>query len=292
MRVNRLTGAALALLAVLPVFAQQLPNISVVVVPFKLSSESYLQVMENNSDRRMAVNAVHEGFVSYGISTIDVLAKAKLTQRGAEYEANAADSGDRQLLLNSGADVYVEVDMSRQRGNDGTTSVLLSLKAYETATAAVLASTTATTPAFRTTQYDKLCILAAKKALPGFMTAISEALLKKGEVGQSVALRITIADGSMMNMNTAVAGEGSFSSQVRKWVRANSHEGKYHLQGLVGETMVFDNIHMPPKAADGFPMDAAIYMDDFVMFLKEELGIDIQDTDYKLDGNTIYITIP
>ena len=262
---------------------------SITVVPFKKESENYSTVLNNDPDRRMAVNKVHDGFRERNIETYDFLASLNATLRSAEYEADGvASSNDKELLMSSGADVYVIVDVQKKTAQAGN-SVSLSLNAYETATGGILATKQGWTPAYDTNHYDKLCVLAVKMLLDDFMKDISSSFVKKVSKGNSVALRVSLGENAtILDFKDQVAGKGSFSSLIRKWVRKNSQNGKYHLKGITAEAIFFDKLQIPPKAADGFPMDAATFTDEFVVYLEEELML---TTEYNIEGNTIYITI-
>lgn len=268
--------------------AEEIAFPSIMVVPFKNTGESYREVL-NDFDRRMAVDKVQDGFKQKDIETVDFIARLNAAERAGEYEADkVADSNDRQLLMNSGADVYTTVDIKKETTPAGMSRVALSLKAYETATGTTLASKQGWTPNYKTSQFDKLCVLAVKSLLPDFMKDISVSFAQKVSKGTSVALRVSIGADCTMGFSDQVDGRGSLSSLIRQWIRKNSQGGKYHLQGTTAEAIIFDKVQIPPKAADGFTMDAATFMDEFVNYLKDELQLDVESNS---DGSTIYVTI-
>ena len=92
-----------------------------------------------------------------------------------------------------------------------------------------------------------------------------------------------------MTMNSSVGPNNySLSNIIRQWVRKNAYKGKYHLQGIVDETMIFDYVTIPPKDTDGLLMDAAQYAFLLESFLKEENNINCSS---RIEGNTIFFTI-
>ncbi len=260
---------------------------SIMVVPYKRDGETFKSVLADDFDRRMAVGKVQDGFNQRGVTTVDLEAKLNATMRSMEFENNTEDSNDKQLLINSGAEVYVVVDLQKEILYSGS-RVSLSMKAYETASGNVLASRQGWTNRFQTTALDRLCVYAVDDQLEGFLNDISKNFARKITKGNSVVLKFSIGSGSMNTMSTQVGPNHlSLSNVIRQWVRKNSQNGRYHLQGIVDESMIFDNVQIPPKDTDGFPMDTAQFAENLIMYLSE-MGVTCEN---KLDGNTVYITI-
>jgi hypothetical protein len=117
---------------------------TIMVVPYKREGETYASVLAQDFDRRMAVGKVQEGFESRNVTTVDVEAKMAAAKRGLEFGANDANSNDKQLIMNSGADVYVVVDLNKDVTAEGARASLI-MKAYETASGSILASKDAIT---------------------------------------------------------------------------------------------------------------------------------------------------
>ena len=261
---------------------------TIMVVPFLKEGESYATVLENDYDRRIAVSRVQNGFESRDITTVDFLAKLQAEKRQQNYESNVAESNDRNLLLSSSADVYVTVDLQKDTSPQGS-RVSLIMKAYERVSGDVLASKDGWTNRFRTTATDALCGYAVEDLLPGFLDDICKNFTQRIGQGSRVVLRFAIDAGSSMTMNTQVGPKNySLSNIIRQWVRKNAFKGKYHLQGIVDEGMIFDYVTIPPKDADGLLMDAAQYAFLIESFLKEENSINCSS---RIEGNTIFFTI-
>lgn len=262
---------------------------TIIVVPYRKDGENFASILQSDFDRRVAVTAVQQGMEEQKIPTVDLQAKLNAVNRRAQYEqnSNAASSNDKMLLMTSGADVYVEVDIHKDIREDGA-RVSLTLKAYETATGNVLASRTATTQRrFRTTATDALANYAVQDNIKPFVEEISKKLQPAG--GQRVALQFAIDGNSATTMNDPMGSHGyALSNIIRQWVRKNAFQGKFHLQGIVDESLIFDYVVMPPKDADGIKMDAAQFEFILEQYLKETEGIECSG---RVDGNTILITI-
>mgnify|MGYP006890786558 FL=1 len=267
---------------------EEIPLPTIMVVPYKRNTNmSYATILSTDFDLRMAVSAVDNGFKQLHVNTISVETRADMAQRSLDWEANNADSNDRQLLNNSGADVYVIVDIKKDISPSGS-RVSLIMSARETSTGRTLASRSGWTNRFKTTELDRLCAYATQDVLSGFLKDISIEFAKKLTKGNTVALRVGLSDSSINTLNDRVGGSNvSIASLIRNWVRKTSQGGRYHIQGSVAESLIFDTIQIPTHDSDGLLLDASTYADNLAFFLEEQ-GISCE---IRIDGNTIYVTI-
>ena len=215
------------------------------------------------------------------------MGKQSGTLRASEWESKNADSNDKQLLMNSGADVYVIVDLQKDISAASGSRVSLIMTARETATGVDLASRKSWTNRFRTTDVDKLCAYAAQDVLDGFLKDISKEFARKVQQGNTVVLRVSLSDNAINTMNSRINGSTTLSAHIRNWVRKNAQGGRYHIQGAVDDSLIFDSIQIPAKDSDGLPMDCITFADNLVNYLNDS-GI---DSEHRVDGSTIYLTI-
>lgn len=263
---------------------------TIIVVPYKTPNDnSFAEILQNDYDRRVAVNTVQQGFEAKNITTIDLLSKINATQRVSQYDKNAGagQSSDRALLQQSGADIYVEVEIMKDIQESGS-RVNLTLKAYETASGNIVANQVATTNRrYQTIASDVLCAYAVQDNIDEFL----EQILKNfaPSKGTRVSLSVSIDGGAIRTMNDPAGQKGySLSNIIRQWVRRNAYEGKFHMQGMVDDNMTFDYIIIPPLDQDGLRMDAAQFSFLLEEYLKETENIPCS---VRLEGNKIMITI-
>lgn len=267
---------------------EQIALPTIMVVPYKRNDRnSYATILKNDFDLRIAVSTVKDGFVKLGVKTIAAEGKLEGTLRASEWESKNADSNDKQLLMNSGADVYVIVDLQKDISVTAGSRVSLIMTARETATGMDLASRKSWTNRFRTTDVDKLCAYAAQDVLDGFLKDISKEFARKVEHGNTVVLRVSLADNAINTMNSRINGNTTLSAYIRNWVRKNAQGGRYHIQGAVDDSLIFDSVQIPAKDSDGLPLDCITFADNLVNYLNDS-GI---DSEHRVDGNTIYLTI-
>ncbi len=262
---------------------------SITVVPYKKEEETFRSILQNDFDRRMAVSRVQEGFNRLGVTTVDFEGKLDAMWRSREFNANTADSDEKRLLMNSGADVYVIVDIMKDISDAEGSRVSLNMKAYETASGNILSARQEWTNRFRTNDLDRLCIYAVEGQLKGFLDDLAVNFARGIAKGNSVVLKISKGVNSTLHLNSQVGPQKySLSNVIRRWVRQNAQDGRYHLQGVVDEEMIFDDVKIPSKDVDGLPMDPAQFGDNLLFHLNEEIGVPCE---MKLDGRTIYITL-
>ncbi len=262
---------------------------SITVVPYKTEDETYQSILQNDFDRRIAVARVQDGFNQLGATTIDFEARMEAMWRSQDFNAGVAESDERQLLQSTGADVYVTVDIKKDISQSEGSRVSLIMKAYETASGNILASRQDWTNRFYTSDLDQLCMYAVDSQLKGFLDDVALNFARTIKEGTSVVLRISQGAGSTTNLNSSVGGTGYvLSNAIRRWVRENAQDGRYHLQGIVAEEMIFDDVKIPSKDVDGLPMDAAQFGDNLLYYLNMDLKVPCE---MKLDGRTIYIIL-
>lgn len=261
---------------------------TIMVVPYKREGETYSSVLAADFDRRVAVSKVQDGFESRNVTTVDLEGKLAAVKRNLEFGVNDANSNDKQLLLNSGADVYVVVDLKKDVKADGS-SVSLIMKAYETASGNILASKDAITRRFKNVTTDALCSYAIQDNVPAFLDDICKNFSKQVSNGKRVSLQFAIDGASALTMNSR-AGKDNYplSNLINQWVRKNSHNGKYHLQGIVDTSIIFDYVVIPPRDEDGYAMNAVQFSFKIEAWLNDTVGVPCSS---RIDGNTIYITI-
>lgn len=263
-----------------------LPTIT--VVPYKKEDETYKSILENDFDRRIAVSSVQNGFNQLGVTTIDFEGKLEATWRSMDFNANTAESDEKTLLQSTGADVYVIVDIKKDISESEGSRISLIMKAYETASGNILASRQDWTNRFRTNSLDKLCVYAVEGQLKGFLDDVALNFARAIKDGNSVVLKISQGENSTTTMTSTVGGTYVLSNAIRRWVRENAQNGRYHLQGIVAEEMIFDDIKIPAKDSDGLPMDAAQFGDNLLYYMNTHLKVPCE---MKLDGKTIYIIL-
>ncbi len=268
---------------------------SIMVVPYKKESQSYIEAFENNEDSRLAIEKVNEGLQKHDIQPLDFIAYMNQTIKAGEYEDGVAVGGaDKVLLDQSGSDIYITVDMQKKQSYSGN-AVSIAIKAYDRSTGSILASKVGLSPAFKTEFYDKLCMLAVDNIFKdGFLDELEAAFEKRGAQGSFVTLRIALGDNSSSISDMAVYNlmqhqtpNGRLSDVIRGWMRENTVDGSFNIKGANAELIIYEQVAIPPITPDGYTMYPVDFASEFVSFLSS-LSVIAEE---RVDGNTILITI-
>lgn len=257
---------------------------TIMVVPFCKENENYDEAIRNNVNMRMAISKVSEGFISNGVETKDLLT---CLSNAETYRLRYPDMTlDDAILINSGADVSVSVDIHTEQSLDYGVRVSMTLRAVEVATGNTLA-TKAARSSFKRTTTDNLCGAMAQGMTTEFMKQISERMIKKTSTGQSVSVRFTIDPSSAINMDTEINNIMPLSDIIIAWVKRHAKDGRYHSQGRTSNMLVFSDIFIDNSLENGMQND----INDFALALYQYLkGLDLTIS-RTITGNSVDIKI-
>ena len=260
------------------------PKPKIMVVPFRKDGEDYKAILENDRDLRAAVSEVQKGFEALDIETESILSSHNSNNRRAQYEesVDAASSNLKQLLLSADADVYVVVDLEKNISASGS-SVSVILTANETATDNIWATENSWTNRFNTTNITALCSYAVRDYLP----SILEQIVKNYNEPSSIVIQFSVKNGSMVSMRDRCSNGRRLSDLIQEWLDDNAHDGEYHVQGIVDESAVFDDVLIPKADEKGKKMNA----EKFGSRLCDALYAVGVDTEYNTEGNNVLITV-
>lgn len=263
---------------------------TVIVVPFKKDGESYKQILENDYDRRVAVDEVKKGFNDCGIRTMDLMSHITGAIRRGQYEENAgaAESNDKTLLTSSNADVCVVVDFQKESTAAGN-RVEMRLHAYDVATNADWGSQTGGSKNYyRTASFPTLCRYAVAGIIDPFLNQIQKYYSEPTRVSLQVSLSGDMGSNMLMSLQEPACESGDCVADfIMYWLDDNAHNGDYHLQGVVDEQVIFDYIMIPKADRKGRKMNPLKFLSQLKKALKDE-GIESVS---RLEGGTIILTV-
>ena len=261
---------------------------TIIVVPYKKDGESYKAILENDFDKRIAVSEVKKEFENLGIKTIDLQGRLDATNRGMQYDDNigTAESNDKQMLLSSGADVYVIVDLKKDVTAEGS-RVALIMEARETASGTMWASENGWTKRYPTNATDQLCAFAVKDNLPPFLAQIE----KNYANPINAVLRVAVDGTSAVTLFDECDNGERIIDAIQDWLDRNAHQGDYHLQGEMAESAIFDYVIIPRQDKNGYKMTTSKFARELRKHLIS-LGVQLDGaTGVRIEGNTIMLTI-
>ena len=178
--------------------------------------------------------------------------------------------------------VYVVVDIKKNTTAEGT-SIALILKAYETATDNNWGSQNSWTKPNKNADISYLCALAVKAYLPDFLKQIEKNFMQPA----SVVIEFSVLNETGITMRDRLKNGKRLSAFISEWLEENAYNGEYHLQGVVDESAIFDDVLMPRVDKKGKKMNT----NKFAEALSDALYEAGVDTEIKTAGNNIMITI-
>jgi len=267
---------------------------SIMVVPYRKSGENYRDVLDGSPAMRTAVSKVQDQFQENGYTTIDFIGRLESAERDWQFAQDDADSFSAQLIRNSGADIYVVVDVAYQKLSYQD-RIDLYLKAYFTSNGNIVANK----DAYAKGNYGlaSLCKSAAYRASKEFMEVINKTFSKGSgngngirnagtADGQSAKLIITVAGDSGLTLSSEIGEDGfALSDYIRNYVKKNAKAHK--MGGLTPELMTFDTIVIPTHNKKGETVEVVDFASALSRFIRTK-GVNCT---YIIDGLTMRLTV-
>ena len=260
---------------------------TIMAIPFAREGQSLRSVYENDEITRIAITKVKEGFDKRGVNTIDLRAKIKQTNNNAALQENQVAETKDEVIANSGADIYVEVEASRNYSATGN-SVNIIMTAYDAFSGESFANKTSASPKFKTDNYEKLTEKAVEAELDNLLNTIQEKFNDINVNGRTITFNVGISPDSDLNMDSELDDSGDLLSEIIEgWIEKNAFKSSYHMQGVTSNKITFDLVKIPLFDEEGKNFRLTKFSQEFRKFMKTK------SVDAKADvqGNNIVFTI-
>ncbi len=260
----------------------------IIVIPYTKEGEDIRNILESDVNNRIAITKVKEAFDNRGFTTVDFVAKLKAAKDNNIFTSDNQTDIKTQVIEMSGADIYVQAEVSIQRGQSGT-SVTLILSSYEASTGNSLSNKIGKSGIFFTDDIGKLASKAVESIAEDFLNVMQIKFTEIVNNGKSIVVDISFDQGSQYNMSSEIGSDGlPLSDQIEIWMEENAFKNNYHIQGTTDLKMIFDDVRIPLKdqsSGNNYnPNKFALEIFKFLKRLGLQPGKDIK-------GNTIFITI-
>lgn len=260
---------------------------TIMVIPFVKEHENIRDILESNVNKRVAITKVKEGFDNRGVNTIDFLAKVKQLQTDRAFEMENRTSIKQQIVEMSGADIYVETEVSVNYSEKGN-SVTIILTGYDSFSGHSLSNKVCTSPRFYTDDINKLTEKAVEACIEEFLDTMNEKFGDIVENGRSLSLNITFAEESAFDMDSEVGEDNDLlSDAIEDWLAENAYKNYFHIQGATATKLIVDDVRVPLRDDRGNSYRTSKFAAAFRNHLKS-LGI---DSSRDIQGTRIFITI-
>jgi hypothetical protein len=260
---------------------------TITVVPFATKDQSLRSVYESREEVRIALTKAKEAFDKRGVNTIDLIAKIKIMNNTEVLTGNQAKTMDDEVIANSGADIYVVVEPSKNFSSSGNSANVI-LTAYDAFSGESLANKTGNSPKIYTDNFEKLVEKAIEAEMDNLLNTIQEKFNLMHKNGRTVVFNIGVDAASSLTLSAEVGKDGDLLSDViEQWVEDNSFKATYHIQGTTATRMTFDQIKVPILEADGKNFRLSKFASTFRKFMRE-YGVSVEQV---IQGNTVVFTL-
>ncbi len=260
---------------------------TIMAIPFAKENQSTRKAYEYSELNRIAITKVKEAFDQRGVNTIDFRAKLKQLQNSEALTEDQELTLKDEVIKLSGADIYVEIEANKDHSRTGN-SVTAIMTAYDAFSGESLANKVATSPKFKTDNFEKLTQKAIEAEVDNLLNTIQEKFTLIIENGRTVTMEVGIEIGSDIDLDEEVGDDGDLLSEViEEWVEENAFNNYYHIQGTSATKMVFDQIKVPLKLDNGRNFKVSKFAVNFRKFLRE-YDIKAQRT---ITGSSIVVTL-
>lgn len=292
---KKLLNSILALLVALPIFSQnsdekpapRTVQPSIMVVPFAKENQQMRTVLENDVNLRVAVTKIKEGFDNRGYSTVDFRAKLKQLSNDKAMEMENQSSLKQEIIELSGADIYVETEVSINRTGAGN-SVTVIATAFDAFSGISLANKVGNSPKFYTENFEKLAEKAAESIVEDLLNTLQMKFDDIVANGRIATLNLTFAENASNDMDSELGTPPTLLSDLlENWLEKNCFKGYFHVQGVTATKMIVDELRLPFRDENGGnyrPSKFAAALRNYLKTLGLESSRDLQ-------GNKIFITI-
>ncbi len=229
---------------------------SIIVIPKIFEGQDIRKTIEgeNGFNVRTVLSRIKESFDSRGFTTYDFIAKLKQMENDKLLNISGQNQKSvlEDLVLNSAADIYIEVELVVDKSEPNGTELKLNLEAYETATARSLANKLAASGRYHTNDINKLVLLAIDKVKDDFMNTLQMKFTDIVNNGQSITIEFVLARGSKIDFQKEVGKDGDLLSEViMDFMAEKSFKNQYRKSVSTGKTIVYEDVRIPKRKENG-----------------------------------------
>lgn len=265
----------------------------IMVIPYTKQGEDIRTILEADENKRIVLTKIKEAFDERGFSTIDFVAKLKAIESGNTFNIDNQSDIKSQIIDMSGADIYVEAEITCQQnyssGDKPESRVKIIVTSYDASTGASLSNKVGESGVFYTNDIAKLGMKAIASCADDFLRIMQEKFTMMAEYGRSAMVQIGLSDNSEINLESEVGSQGlQLQDEIELWIEEHAYNNDYHMQGVTRTKMIIDDVKLPPvdpNTGKSYTLNRLSM--DFLKFFRG-LGISISRS---TRGNTLYITI-
>jgi hypothetical protein len=193
-----------------------------------------------------------EAFDTRGFTTYDFISTYKRMETDKTINAESQITYQEQIAMNSGADIYIDVELVVDRSEPNGTELKLIIEAVETATGRSLSNKIAGSGRYHTNDINKLVLLAIDKTKDDFMNTLQAKFTDIVNNGRSIKIEFRLAQGAKVNFNSEVGKDGDLLSEaIMDFMAANSFKNQYKKSTSTPKVIVYEDVRIPIRKENG-----------------------------------------
>lgn len=226
---------------------------SIIVIPYKKDGEKYkslLQDPEKGFQKRLAISRMKEAFDSRGFTTYDFEGELKKAETAGAFSSSSQTDEKDVIVKNSGADIFVVVDINVEKGSSGT-EVKMIIQGYESATARSLSNKDAASGKFYTDDIAKLAGKCVDNIKEDFLNVLQSKFTEIVNNGRSLYVEFVVAPDATINFQTEIGDDYDLLSElIMEWLKKNSFKNYAKKGGSTALKIIYDDVRIPLKRQD------------------------------------------
>jgi hypothetical protein len=226
---------------------------SIIVIPYKKEGEKYrslLQDPEKGFQKRLAISRMKEAFDSRGFTTYDFEGELKKAEATGAFSSSAQTDEKDVIVKNSGADIFIVVDINVERGGSGT-EVKMIIQGYESATARSLSNKDAASGKFYTDDIAKLAGKCVDNIKEDFLNVLQSKFTEIVNNGRSLYVEFVVSPDASLNFQSEIGDDGDLLSElIMEWLKKNSYKNYAKKGGSTALKIIYDDVRIPLKRQD------------------------------------------
>ncbi|GLR18778.1 DUF6175 family protein [Portibacter lacus] len=267
---------------------EEMANIqpTIMVIPFAKKNDNLRSAYERSEIVRIAITKVKEAFDERGVNTIDLRAKLKQLNNTEALTEDQASGLKDEVLSISGADIYVEVEASANKGSSGN-SVNIIMTAFDAFSGESLSNKTANSPTMYTDNFEKLAEKAVESEIDNLLNTIQEKFNDIIKNGRTIVVNVGVSDEADYDLDADTPDGDLLSDYIEFAIEDLAYNNYYHVQGVTQNKIIFDIVKVPLKTEDG----RAYRVSRFASSLRKKLKEIGYESDRVITGNNVVITL-
>lgn len=259
----------------------------IMVVPYVKEGEDLRTILENDVNKRVAITKIKEAFDKRGFTTVDFTAKLKSLSRQQGLSIDNQTDLKTMIIQQSGADIYVDAEIDVLFSTNGN-SVKVIITAYDISTGNSLANKVGDSGKFYTEDIGRLASKAIEGQADDFLNTMQTKFTDMVQNGRSINISIGFTSTSQYTMASEIGNDGTtLADEIEIWMSENAYKNNYHLQGTTDKQMIFDDVRIPLKDANGNNYNINKFGLEMMKFFRK-MGMQISRD---ISGNMLVITI-